>query len=78
MKDVDIVVHAAAMKQIPASEYNPTECIKTNIIGAQNVIECCLKNRIERVIALSTDKAVSPINYMVQQNLHQTSCLFAK
>ena len=43
MKDVDIVVHAAAMKQIPASEYNPTECIKTNIIGAQNVIECCLK-----------------------------------
>ena len=62
MKDVDIVVHAAAMKQIPASEYNPTECIKTNIIGAQNVIECCLKNRIERVIALSTDKAVSPIN----------------
>ena len=62
MKDVDIVVHAAAMKQIPASEYNPTECIKTNIIGAQNVIECCLNNKIERVIALSTDKAVSPIN----------------
>ena len=50
MKDVDIVVHAAAMKQIPASEYNPTECIKTNIIGAQNVIECCLKNRIERLL----------------------------
>lgn len=62
MRDVDLVVHAAAMKQIPASEYNPTECIKTNISGAQNVIECCLDNKIEKVIALSTDKAVSPIN----------------
>jgi UDP-N-acetylglucosamine 4,6-dehydratase/5-epimerase len=62
MKDVDVVVHAAAMKQIPASEYNPTECIKTNIYGAQNVIECSIMNRVKKVIALSTDKAVSPIN----------------
>ncbi len=62
MRDVDIVVHAAAMKQIPASEYNPTECIKTNIYGAQNVIECCINNKVKKVIALSTDKAVSPIN----------------
>ncbi len=62
MRNVDIVVHAAAMKQIPASEYNPTECIKTNIYGAQNVIECCIKNKVKKVIALSTDKAVSPIN----------------
>lgn len=62
MRDVDIVVHAAAMKQIPASEYNPTECIKTNIYGAQNVIECSIKNNVKKVLALSTDKAVSPIN----------------
>ncbi len=63
LRDVDIVVHAAALKQVPTAEYNPTEFIKTNIIGAQNIIECCLKNkRISKVLALSTDKAVSPLN----------------
>ena len=61
-EDVDIVVHAAALKQVLASEYNPIEFIKTNIIGAQNIIECSLKTKIKNVIALSTDKASSPIN----------------
>jgi UDP-N-acetylglucosamine 4,6-dehydratase/5-epimerase len=59
---VDIVVHAAALKQIPAAEYNPFEATKTNILGAQNVIEAALDRELERVIALSTDKASSPIN----------------
>lgn len=61
-EDVDIVVHAAALKQVPAAEYNPFECIKTNVLGAQNVIEAALSGRVERVIALSTDKAANPIN----------------
>jgi len=59
---VDYVVHAAAMKQVPASEYNPMECIKTNIYGAENVIKASIKNNVRRIIALSTDKAVNPIN----------------
>ena len=59
---VDIVIHAAALKQVPSAEYNPIEYIKTNILGAQNVIECSLKNEVKKVIALSTDKAASPIN----------------
>jgi UDP-N-acetylglucosamine 4,6-dehydratase/5-epimerase len=62
LKGIDIVVHAAALKQVPAAEYNPIECIKTNVIGAENVINACLNQGIHRVIALSTDKAVSPIN----------------
>lgn len=62
MKDVDIVIHCAAMKQVPASEYNPSECIKTNINGAENVIRACLSNKVKKIIALSTDKAASPIN----------------
>jgi UDP-N-acetylglucosamine 4,6-dehydratase len=62
MRDVDIVIHAAALKQVPAAEYNPMECIKTNIIGAQNVITAALDANVERVIALSTDKAANPIN----------------
>jgi UDP-N-acetylglucosamine 4,6-dehydratase len=61
-KDVDIVVHAAALKQVPAAEYNPFEFIKTNVIGSQNVVEACLDSKIKNVIALSTDKASSPIN----------------
>src|SRR5262245_5380286 len=61
-EDVDIVIHAAALKQVPAAEYNPFECIKTNILGAQNVIEAALANHVEKVIALSTDKAANPIN----------------
>ena len=61
-RDVDLIVHAAAMKQVPASEYNPTECIKTNIDGAQNVIKAALNNSVSSVIALSTDKAANPVN----------------
>lgn len=61
-KSVDIVVHAAALKHVPATEYNPQECIKTNVIGAQNIIDASLKNNVMQVIALSTDKAVNPIN----------------
>jgi len=59
---VDYVIHAAAMKHVPASEYNPTEAIKTNIIGAQNIVNVAADRRVKKVIALSTDKAVSPIN----------------
>jgi len=59
---IEIVVHAAALKQIPAAEYNPFEAIKTNILGAQNVIDAALDRKVERVLALSTDKACSPIN----------------
>ena len=58
----DYIVHAAAMKQVPAAEYNPFECIKTNVLGAQNVIEACLDQKVQRVVALSTDKAAAPIN----------------
>ncbi|MGY3074701.1 UDP-N-acetylglucosamine 4,6-dehydratase [Bradyrhizobium sp. LM6.10] len=62
MKGIDFVVHAAALKQVPAAEYNPIECIKTNIHGAENVIQAALESDIEKVIALSTDKAAQPIN----------------
>ena len=62
MEEVDYVVHAAALKQVPAAEYNPFEVIKTNVIGAQNIIEACLNSKVKKVIALSTDKAVAPIN----------------
>ena len=59
---MDIIVHAAALKQVPAAEYNPMECIKTNVIGAENVINAALDNGIRKVVALSTDKAAAPIN----------------
>ena len=59
---VDFIIHAAAMKQVPAAEYNPQECIKTNIDGAQNVIDAALFQQVEKVIALSTDKAANPVN----------------
>lgn len=62
MRGVDHVIHAAALKQVPAAEYNPMECIKTNIHGAENVIHAALANEVEKVIALSTDKAANPIN----------------
>ncbi len=62
MRDVDFVVHAAALKQVPAAEYNPMECIKTNIMGAQNVIEAAIEEGVDKVIALSTDKAANPVN----------------
>ena len=62
LEGIDIVVHAAALKQVPTAEYNPFECIKTNILGSQNVIEACLDSEVRRVVALSTDKAAAPIN----------------
>src|SRR5450631_1801064 len=62
MNGVDFAIHAAALKQVPAAEYNPMECIKTNIHGAENVIHAALPNNVEKVIALSTDKAANPIN----------------
>ena len=62
MEGIDVVIHAAAMKQVPAAEYNPFEAIKTNIIGAENVINASIANNVQRVVALSTDKAAAPIN----------------
>jgi UDP-N-acetylglucosamine 4,6-dehydratase len=62
MRGVDFVIHAAALKQVPAAEYNPMECIKTNVYGAENVIQAALANDVQQVIALSTDKAANPIN----------------
>ena len=62
LEGIDTVVHAAALKQVPAAEYNPFEFIKTNIMGAQNLIEACLDARVRRVVALSTDKAAAPVN----------------
>ena len=62
MNEVDYVIHAAAMKHVPAAEYNPVECIKTNIHGAENIIDAAFNNNVKKVIALSTDKAASPIN----------------
>lgn len=62
MNEVDFVIHAAAMKQVPAAEYNPMECIKTNVHGAENVIKAAIANEVDKVIALSTDKAANPIN----------------
>ena len=63
-KNVDIVFHAAALKQIPSTEYNILEAVKTNVLGAQNVVDACLANNVERAIAISTDKAVEPVNVM--------------
>ncbi|MGY4490015.1 UDP-N-acetylglucosamine 4,6-dehydratase (inverting) [Pseudomonas sp. TE3610] len=62
MRGIDYVIHAAALKQVPAAEYNPTECIRTNVNGAENVIAAAIDNGVKKVIALSTDKAASPIN----------------
>ena len=62
MNNVDIVIHAAALKHVEIGEYNPFEVVKTNVIGAQNVIEACMRNNVKKVIALSTDKASSPVN----------------
>lgn len=62
LRGVDVVIHAAALKQVPAAEYNPSECIHTNVMGAENVVWASLTNRVRRVVALSTDKACNPIN----------------
>lgn len=86
---VDIIVHAAAMKHVPIAEENPMECIKTNILGAQNVIDVALENNIQKVVALSTDKASSPINlygatklcadklFTAANNLRFNKCFFS-
>ena len=62
VKDIEVIVHAAALKQVPAAEYNPIEFVKTNIIGAQNIIEASIEQNIKKVVALSTDKAAAPLN----------------
>ena len=62
MREVDFVIHAAAMKQVPTAEYNPMECINTNVIGAENVVQAAIRTGVRKVVALSTDKAASPIN----------------
>jgi UDP-N-acetylglucosamine 4,6-dehydratase/5-epimerase len=61
-REIDVIIHAAALKQVPAAEYNPFECIRTNVSGAENVVRAALRNGVKRVIALSTDKAANPIN----------------
>jgi len=62
LEGIDVVIHAAALKQVPTAEYNPFECIKTNVIGAQNLIEACINTGVKNVVALSTDKAAAPVN----------------
>ena len=62
MKDIDYVVHAAALKQVPVAEYNPMEYVKTNIEGAENIIHASINQKVKKIIALSTDKAANPIN----------------
>lgn len=62
LRDVDYVIHAAALKHVPAAEYNPFECIATNVRGAENLVKACLRTKVKRLVALSTDKAVSPVN----------------
>ncbi len=64
VRNVDIIFHAAALKQVPSSENNPLEAVKTNILGAQNVVDCAIEENVERVIDISTDKAVEPVNVM--------------
>lgn len=62
MRDIDIVIHAAALKHVPTAEYNPFECIHTNVLGAENVVQAAIRNGVDRVLALSTDKAANPVN----------------
>ena len=72
---VDFVVHAAATKIVPTAEYNPFECVKTNINGAMNLIDACIDKKIKKVVALSTDKASNPINLYGLLNWLQINCL---
>ena len=76
LNNVNIVIHAAALKQVDTAEYNPFETIKTNVHGAENVIHASLVNKVERVIALSTDKAASPINLYGASKLLSDKLLF--
>ena len=73
----DYVIHAAALKQVPSSEYNPFEVIKTNVLGAQNLVEACLQSNVKKVIALSTDKAAAPINLYGASKLCSDKLLIA-
>lgn len=77
MNGVDLVVHAAAMKHMPIAETNPSECFKTNILGTENVVSCALQHRVERVVGLSTDKAVMPINAYGASKLYLEKTLIA-
>ena len=63
LQGIDTVVHAAALKQVPAAEYNPIEFINTNVLGSENIVQACLDTSVKRVVALSTDKAAAPINH---------------
>lgn len=76
-EDIDYVIHAAALKQVPAAEYNPSEAVKTNILGAQNIIDAAIDRGVKKVIALSTDKAVSPINLYGATKLAMEKLLIA-
>ena len=77
LQGVDYIVHAAALKQVPSSEYNPFEVIKTNVLGAQNLVEACLQSNVKKVIALSTDKAAAPINLYGASKLCSDKLLIA-
>ena len=78
MQGVDIVVHAAAMKQVPIAEYNPFEAVKTNVLGAQNIIDAALSSNVEKVLALSTDKAAAPINLYGATKLASDKLFYSK
>ena len=75
-KNIEFIIHAAALKQVPAAEYNPFETIKTNILGAQNLINAAIHNEVNKVIALSTDKASAPINLYGATNFVRINFLF--
>ena len=77
MEGIDFVVHAAALKQVPSAEYNPMECIKTNVIGAENVIHSAINSKVQQVIALSTDKAADPVNLYGATKLASDKILMA-
>lgn len=83
LKNVDFIVHAAALKQVPAIEYNPFEAVKTNIIGAENIIECAIEKKVKQIVALSTDKSCSPINFygaskLLSDKLFQSANVYSK
>lgn len=78
MKDVNYVFHAAALKQVPSCEFYPLEAVKTNILGAENVMNAAIANNVERVVVLSTDKAVYPINAMGMSKALMEKCMIAK
>ena len=75
---VDYVVHAAATKIVPTAEYNPFECVKTNVIGAMNLIDACIDSKVEKVIAYLLTRQATQSTYTVQPNLHQINCLSLK